>query len=236
MLINAMNAYWGIKMSEYKSKEHLPMSEVVKNKSYYAKLFSEGNSLLERLLMYCFNNGINTYMCSAGEEGENDAPYFALHVPYENKELIYNILGSIYGLEGTVIKLSKNIDNKDIFVNVGSFYGDVFFEHIHNGLQNINNKKNVSPDIANIVEILNKFNNSSYNLVFESNVISGGKRKYNVWLDYIVKEDRQIKYLYVFKEQYDYHNVIKLREFYNREALDEKASKIEENYIKKTRS
>lgn len=219
-------------MAEYKSKEHIPMSEVIKNKNYYAKLFSEGNRLLEKLLIYCFNNGIDTYMCSAGEEGENDAPYFALHVSYENKELIYNILSSVYDLEGTIIKLSKNIDNKDIFVNVGSYYGNVFFENILDGLRNIDSKKAVSLDIINIVEILNKFNNPSYNLVFESNIISNGKRKYNVWLDYIIKEDKHVKYLYVFKEKYDYHKIVQLSEFYNSEALDEKALEIEESYVK----
>lgn len=225
-------------MTEYKSKEHIPMSEVIKNKNYYAKLFSEGNKLLEKLLKYCFNNGIDTYMCSAGEEGENDAPFFALHVSFENKELIYNILNSVYRLEGTTIKLSKNIDNKDIFVNVGSFYDDKFFESIYNGLLNINKSDNqtVRPDIANIVEILNSFNNQTYNLVFESIRIVDGKRKYQVWLDYLTKDDKEIKYLHVFKEEYDYNNVVKLNEFYSNDVLEKKALEIEEDCVKKCKS
>ncbi|MBQ6546432.1 MAG: hypothetical protein IJL74_00345 [Bacilli bacterium] len=80
--------------------------EVIKNKHYYAKLFSEGRESLERLLLTSYGNGTMTRACCAGhmEESINES---YIYFRSTKKDL---------GLFSTINNYINNSELKDICV------------------------------------------------------------------------------------------------------------------------
>lgn len=66
--------------------------EIMENKHYYSKLFSEGRESLERLLLACYENGTMTRACCAGhEEDDNRSSYVYFRSGKKDLDLFSNI-------------------------------------------------------------------------------------------------------------------------------------------------
>lgn len=73
--------------------------------------FSEGNEELRELLLYCFQNGIQTRGCCAGherEDGERTMPYIGFNFNEQNKEAIINMLKNLMSEKGLVFSFAAN--------------------------------------------------------------------------------------------------------------------------------
>lgn len=73
--------------------------------------FSEGNEELRELLLYCFQNGIQTRGCCAGherEDGERTMPYIGFNFNEQNKEAIINMLKNLMSEKGLSLNFVTN--------------------------------------------------------------------------------------------------------------------------------
>lgn len=57
-----------------------------------ARDFSEGNESLKKLLLYCFENGIQTRACCAGHEDKKQSPYITFEFNEKNLQAIIKII------------------------------------------------------------------------------------------------------------------------------------------------
>lgn len=174
-------------MEGYQFGKHLALEKILENKNYYAELFSEGNADLKRILTYCFDHNIGTYMCCTGhfnDEDEFEEPFIMLNIPYSNKELIYSIVSSLYDVEDVFIKIGKKYEKDVIELDARSYCSNRFFKKFYKGITNLNNAKNVAPEVIKIVETLNQFNHPPYDLYFRSSYVDGSMQ-YETWVDYV---------------------------------------------------
>lgn len=212
-------------MNEYQFGKHLEFEEVLKDKGHYAKIFSEGSSTLEKLLMRCFDEHIETYMCCIGHE-EGDAPFIMLYIPYSDKELIYNIIDSIYDLDGVIIRLGKEHDTQKLLVDIKSYSSDYFFRPMYNGVSKGYKSKKLYQDIITEIEILNRFYHESYDLYFETSKYNGN-RLYTLYANYIsMGEFGPVKHHAILRESLDYNTIINTKESFSEKRLNQAEQKI----------
>lgn len=217
-------------MDKYEFGEHLDFDKVLDNKEYYADLFSEGNKKLRKILMHCFNNKIETYMCCTGHV-EEYSPFIMFYIPYSNKKLIYSIVSSVYDVDGVTIILGKDHAKEGIQVDIRSYYGNWFFEDVYKGLTDLNNSLRATPDIKNIIEIVNKFDKPSCDLIFRRTKQFDYTDHYSMSVDYI--DSDKVKHLYILKEELDYEQVIDLKSPVDDKILNQEVANIKENYFHK---
>ena len=211
----------GNKMEEYQFGKHLAYEEVLKNKAYYAHIFAEENPTLEKLLMTCFDKGIETYMCCTAHE-EGDAAFLMLHIPYSQKELIHKIVSSVYYQRDVIIRLGKEHNHKGILVDMKSYSGGYFFNNLLKELSTERPIIKINPDVAKTLEILNQFNHDSYDLYFETSNYAG-QRSYEVYANYITIEDgRPVRHRYVLDKKIKYQDLVIANEFFTKDELEEK--------------
>ncbi len=183
---------------DYEFGKHLEFKEVLKNKEYYAELFSEENKDLKNLLFNLWENNIETYMCCVGHV-EDDAAYIMLYLPF-NDPKIYNIINSVITLKDVQIRLGKEHKTEKLLIDIRSFSNNFFFKKIND---NLNNVKEVKPEIKNIISVLEKFNYKTTDLYYE---IINNKfgQKLNVYLNY-TKGSKC--HLYVINKTLDLKNI-----------------------------
>lgn len=214
-------------MSEYQFGQHLSFEEVLKEKEHYAKIFSEENPMLEKLLMRCFNNKVETYMCCTGHE-EGDAAFLMLYIPYSNKELIYSIVNSVYDLNEVIIRLGKEHNREGILVDVKSYSTDYFFDLMYDGISMTPSTRRANGEIVNAVELLNKFNHDSYDLYVETSK-SGDKRRYTIYADYTsMTPTGPRKQYYALREDCNYNRVISATECFSESKMEQKIREVAE--------
>jgi len=165
-------------------------------------------------------------MCCSGHE-EDDSPFIMFYVPYSNKELIYSVASSVYNVDGVTIMLGKDHAKEGIQVDIRSYYGNMFFEDVYKGITDLNNAFEVTPDIKNVVEIVNKFDSPSCDLVFKRTKLLGYTNHYSMSVDYVSAEG--VKHLYILKGEYDYQQTIDLESPIDEEILNQKVKKINRN-------
>ncbi|MFA5408448.1 MAG: hypothetical protein WC343_06725 [Bacilli bacterium] len=213
-------------MADYQFGESLSLNEILKNKEYYAQLFSEGDKMLEKILLYCFDNKIETYMCCAGHFDEEKPAFFVMNIPYASKKLIYSIVSSLYNAENTIIRLGKKSNKEAIQVDFCSHYGASFFESLYDGITNLKNADNIGPDVIAVVEILNKFMNPSYDLYFEYHGMAD-KTKCHTWVDHIYDNGEKVtRSLHVLSERFCCHNITDKNYFFDEKELNIYSEKI----------
>lgn len=169
-------------MIDYQFGKQLNIQEVMKNKSHYAKVFSEGCTELENLLLKLWNNNIETFMCCTGHEMD-DAAYIMMYLKTTNKELMYTIIDAVYNEDQTYITIGKEHDRDDILIDIKSYCGGKFFENINKCLDNPIIISKLDSNIYNMVEILSKFNYKTFDLYYEI-FNSKNKKRLDIYANY----------------------------------------------------
>lgn len=86
-------------MSNGKYSRVYSREEILKDKERFAKEFSEGNPMLEQILLFCFNNGIETFGCCAGHLKSNGttsmSPYIAMKKDETSEAFISNLISKL---------------------------------------------------------------------------------------------------------------------------------------------
>lgn len=100
---------------------HIQMEDILKDPKRYANEFADGSEALRDLLLYCWENGINTYKSNAGEldEQEYNPPYIVFDIPCKDKTQILNIVNTAFRLKDTreqidVSKLISTLNTDDV--------------------------------------------------------------------------------------------------------------------------
>lgn len=166
---------------ETQSYEYVPFEEVLKNKEYYANLFSEDCQSLKELLLNLWDRKIETYGCCAGHYDEDqiiDRPvYIRMYVP--TKELVYRIVAPVYNNSDPMfsylalrIILGKQAKKDGLYlVDLMVYYDSYLFKIIKNNLD-----KKISEDMvikskaktfANIMRVLENYRRSDLDLSCE---------------------------------------------------------------------
>ncbi|MFA5603956.1 MAG: hypothetical protein WDA12_03840 [Bacilli bacterium] len=162
-------------MADYQFGKQLNILEVMKNKSYYAKVFSEGSAELEKLLLNLWKKNIETFMCCTGHEID-DAAYIMMYLPTTNKEMMYTIIDAVYNEDQTYIIVGKEHDREDILIDIKSYCGSKFFENINRSLEQSVVLNKIDSNISNMIEILSEFNYKTFDLYYEIFNIRNQKR------------------------------------------------------------
>lgn len=187
-------------MNNYKFGKHLEMEEVLENKEKWAKIFSEGNEELEQLLLNLWQHNIDTYMCCTGHE-YGDTPYIVMYIPFENKEMIYKIINSIYNEEHVLIKLGKEYQKKELMIDIRSYVSPDFFAPINNSLNKEVSKNEINKEIIKAVELLSNFSHDNYDLYWDM-INNNGVKKHSAYLNYTtIKENDPTCHLYVLQKK-----------------------------------
>lgn len=126
-----------------------------KIENYYiaAKEFSEGNKDLEKLLLYCFGNGIKTVACCAGHKEKSQLPYIALSYNENNKELIYHLM-TLFNNSDIFISYTKSIGG--CIFSIHSVKEDFeLFKVINNSLEINDKSRTITEDFKMYIDIMN---------------------------------------------------------------------------------
>ncbi|MDD2202959.1 MAG: hypothetical protein PHD78_01005, partial [Bacilli bacterium] len=129
------------------------------------------------------------------------------------------------------IILGKDHAKEGIQVDIRSYYGNWFFEDVYKGLTDLNNSLRATPDIKNIIEIVNKFDKPSCDLIFRRTKQFDYTDHYSMSVDYI--DSDKVKHLYILKEELDYEQVIDLKSPVDDKILNQEVANIKENYFHK---
>ena len=98
-----MEKYESLRMECLENKK-----EIMNNKEYYAKYFSEGRKSLEKLLLSCYERNIMTQACCSGHK---DNMYFG---GYSDSYVFMKLNKSDLGLASTILDECRKGDLKDI--------------------------------------------------------------------------------------------------------------------------
>lgn len=111
----------------------------------FAKEFSEGNAILEKLLLSMWDNGIKTIACCAGHEDRESDPYIAFEVNGCSNPLIHTILSFLFKnnyIHGDVTFLFQEKSNKIrclvVCITLTEQTKNLVFQEMLNICQNMN--------------------------------------------------------------------------------------------------
>lgn len=151
------------------------------------KKFSEGSEALEKLLILCYKNNIETIACCIGhkEKGKNSKPYILFTITDEQQTLMENVINDLLNRD----KFSKNVHielEKQEKIKVtfrydykGEIIRDVFFNLIRKNLYEAICFGKNEPGIYNgLIEAFKKVNNEKQvEFYLESNGIKAVELK-----------------------------------------------------------
>lgn len=109
--------------------------EILTNIDKYATDFSEGDSLLEKVLKLLWNEGFETIGCCKGHQEKNTKPYIGIKIT--SKEKILNLLSSLdkndihisfVSSKGRISCGIKKNKEENIFENILKFYNRIDVE------------------------------------------------------------------------------------------------------------
>lgn len=214
-------------MIDYQFGKHLNFNEVLKNKDYFAKIFSEGNPDLEKLLLDLWDREIETYMCCTGHE-IGDAAYVMVYLPLDDKERMYNVISSVYNLTGVSTRIGREHQKDSILIDVKSYITDRFFRTINSNLDKNISKNEVDVEIYNIIEMLSKFNYENYDLYCEINNYDDCKT-FNVYANYTTKNlEENTRHMYVLNRSVSRNEISENNIFFKNTELEQKVLEIDE--------
>ncbi len=211
-------------MLNYQFGKHLKFEDALKDKNYFAKLFSEENPELEKLLLNLWDKNIETYMCCTGHN-YGDAAYIMMYLPLDEKETIYNIINSVYNLEGVTTRLGREHNRKKLLIDIKAYNDNSFFRNINKSINKNISKDKVVDDLVNIVELLSKFERKNHDLYCEITNYEVGK-KFNVYVNSISQSvDGPIRHMYVLNKYFEKKDLIKMNSFFSDEELEQNYNK-----------
>ncbi|MDD2469449.1 MAG: hypothetical protein PHI22_00765 [Bacilli bacterium] len=142
--------------------------DIVKEQPYfYAKMFSEGNKRLEKLLIRLFEHNVSTRSCCIGH---NKKPYICFDNIDSNIEEICSMINQIYKYEGVVIEtgavtsrqISSKTGLKSIVFRLNKSNSNEMYDIMSEALDTIDSNayQSLPIDIKKAMDIC--FDNSSY--------------------------------------------------------------------------
>ncbi|MDD2518585.1 MAG: hypothetical protein PHG18_01700 [Bacilli bacterium] len=220
-------------MNNYQFGKQLNIKEVMKNKEYYAKVFSEGSIELEALLLKLWNNNIETFMCCTGHEMD-DAAYIMMYLPTTNKELMYTIINSVYNEDQTYITVGKEHDREEILIDIKSYCGGNFFKKINVSLDNPITNNKVENNIYNMIGILSEFNYKTFDLYYEIFNIRNQKRL-DIYANYCKDNgDGLTRHLHVLRKTTNLNDEELKKDAFSKDEFESKIDDINERGRQKT--
>lgn len=225
----------GFYMDEYRSQKHLDFEEVLKNRKYYEELFSEGSEDLKRILVYCFDNGIETYMCCRGHDYFTDS-FAIFSIPNDNVKLIDSMIQSTRDIIGVLFSIGQDHNKEAMLVDIrlpfsSDYYAACFFQKLYEGLSKSDNYKDPGKDVKRIIELLKKVRHTSYELFFQNRSLLPDK-KYHAWLT-LADGKSPIHKSSVLEEDYDYQQLMNVTPEYIFQKIDRLTNEAEERGVQK---
>lgn len=194
---------------------HVKMEEVRKNPKFFAQLFAEGHQELEKLILNLWERNIGTYQCCAGHE-EGDCPYIMLHFSFNQKEIIYALVSSIYNFKNIRIMFEKKHNCNEVALLIGAYGTNTFFRDIN---QAIERKTNIDDKVEKFVDIIVdeflKVKGKNYDLYCER-IYDGNTSNVNI---YAHRYENGVRHLFEFNTSIDEEIILAEKNLFIEEYL-----------------
>lgn len=180
-------------MNNYQFGNELSFVEVLKDKKKYARIFSEGDKYLERLLNYCFNHHLETNLCCAGHS-EEEPMYIKFNISRNSQEQINQIIGSVINNYKVNIELCKRANDDYASFWIMSYYlgeGEQIFNNIYYALKEGKVFTKIHPNFSLLLKMVKGFNYSDYDLTLGTKGAEKGK-KWFCTLQYVKMKNNKI--------------------------------------------